>query len=424
MSKPHGELHSRLLTFLDQGISSATNFGGSALAAGLLSSSDFGAFAVAVSVLIIAVGIARSWSGSALLIVAPTSNEDEFRSLLAGSVGVALGIGIAGTVITAGAAWFLDGPVRTALLVTAPLIPLVTTQDAFRYGSLARQRAAHATLNDSCWFVGSVVGLMLLRITDTTSLELALVAAIGTALLGAIAGFNTWRLRPSIRAIRSWIRGTSAASARLAGDFLVAVSYSVVPLVLVTAWNADLDQAGSLRTAQVMMGPLAVLYAASTMYMVPVMVFHHRDRREVVSLATNQTALNVTLATLWMGVTIAIPDRIGVRLFGASWEGAQDLFVVVGIAFVGLAISSGPLTALRSRGQLTANLVTQCIISAIVLTSVAVGGAWFTEGSLRGFAFGNLVGAGVAWIILLKLPVRDMFADAPGATDDPFTLQQ
>ncbi len=323
MSKPHGELHSRLLTFLDQGVSSATNFGGSALAAGLLSTTDFGAFAVAVSVLIIAVGLARSSSGRALLIIAPTSNEDEFRSLLAGSVGVALGIGVASMVLTAIAAWFLDGPVRTALIVTAPLIPLVTTQDAYRYGSLARsrKRAADATFNDLCWFVGSVVGLVLLRITNTASLELTLLAAIGTALLGVFAGLNTWRLSPNIRAMRSWIRRYVGRISSTRRRFpRRALSYSAVPLVLVTAWNADLDQAGSLRTAQVMMGPLAVVYAASTMYMVPVMVFQHRDHHDVVRLAAKQTVLNVSTATIWLGVVMALPDRLGVRLFSSSWS--------------------------------------------------------------------------------------------------------
>jgi hypothetical protein len=44
----------RAFTFLDQGLSSLTNFGGAALAAGLLSSADFGAFAVATSVLVLA----------------------------------------------------------------------------------------------------------------------------------------------------------------------------------------------------------------------------------------------------------------------------------------------------------------------------------------------------------------------------------
>lgn len=407
-SLPTSGVRGKLLTFTDQVLSSVTNFGGSALAAGLLLSADFGAFAVSVSVLMIVLGIGRTWSGLVLMVIGPDKDERTFSAMVAGAGATSVLIGGIGSALTATTSVFVGGATGRALLAVAICMPVVTLQDMYRFAAISRRRPAQACWNDGLWLLGLVLGLMALRHADTASLTLAVVAANGTAVLGLIPAVRLSRVTPSLSALRPWIQSCGSISVRLTGEFIAALASGVVPLILITAWNADLGQAGALRGAQVMMGPLAVLFAATTLYLQPVMVRRHRSGESVVSLARSQSAVNAAAAIVWVGSAYLVPDRIGVRVFGATWAGIHDIVVVIGLSFVGLAISSGPLTALRSRGQLNAGLATQAFVAVIVLVSVAVGGLFFEQGTLRGFAAGNLVASCIAWFVFVRWSVRDM----------------
>ena len=335
----------------------------------------------------------------------------QFDQMFAGSAAASVVVGIIGVVIVGLAGLTIDGPTGQALLALAPCLPLVLLQDAYRYRSLARRHPIDAVVNDGVWLIGALVGLFILRRTDTDSLPLAIVAANATAALGLMIVVQRSHARPRLDQLAVWLRTCTPVAIRLTGDFLVALAYGVIPLVLFTAWNANLDQAGSLRSAQVLMGPLAVLFAGSTTYMQPIMILRHRQGGSVVRLAAKQSIGNAALTVIWVGGVALIPDQIGVRIFGESWRGATEIAIVMGVSFVGLAILTGPLTAMRSRGQLTANLVTQCVIATLVAITAGFGGLLINEGTLRGFAAGNVLGSAIAWVLFIRWPIRDMLAE-------------
>ena len=400
--------NSKLLTFVDQALSSATNFGGSALAAGLLSEPDFGAFAVAISVLTIILGLSRTWSGLILMMVAPGKDDEAFRPLFAGAVGAAAAVGTLGAVVCVIGGLVVGGRTGDALMMLALCIPIITIQDAIRFGALSRGKPAAACLNDAAWLGALIVTLMVLRRTDTASLRLAVLAANGSAFLGIVVALRRFTTLFNWPAFRKWIASFAHLSIRLMAEFPFALASTVIPLILLTAWNANLDQAGALRGAQVMMGPLAVLFAASTAYAQPVMTERHRRGGNVMPIARSQSAVNTAASFAWIAIVAVIPARVGVRVFGATWFGIDEIAVIVGISFVGLGISSGALTALRSRGQLNAGLFTQASIAIVVVASTSVGGFLASKGTLLGFAGGNLIGSFVAWAVVFRWKVSDM----------------
>lgn len=404
-----GGVRARALSFTDQALSSATNFGGSALAAGLLTASDFGAFSVAVAVTMIVLGISRAWAGNVLMIVAPTQSEADFRASEVGAAIASLVIGVAGSVLVAAASLAVAPPTRSALLTLACCLPFIVVQDSFRYAALSHNESGRACISDAAWMIGLITFLMILRVSNTDSLVLAVLAANATAALGLVAAHRrvirrVWFPRLAV----AWFRQWAHLSARLTGEFLVATASSVVPLVLVTALNADLQQAGALRGAQSLLGPVTVVFAASTIYFQPTMVRVYRSGGSVVGAAVEQSAATTVVAVGWTATVLVVPDSIGVRVFGASWDGTRDIVGIIGVSFIALALSSGPLTALRSRGQLNAGLISQLIVAIAVIVSMVGGGLLFRQGLLRGFAFGNLVGAGFCWLVFLRFPIRDL----------------
>lgn len=401
---------SKWVTLADQAASSLTNFGGSALAAGLLTTTTFGAFAVATSVLVIVVGVARTWSGLVLMIVAPDKPEEAYQDLLAGALSTSLAVGVVGSTLAAASSTLLSGEIGRALLVLAVCIPIICIQDAYRFGSLSRGRPTEALWNDLAWFLGVLAGLMVLRRLDYASLTLALLAANATAILGVIVAVRSSAALPDRSSMTRWVRRHGTVSLRLTAEFGVAIASGLVPLILVTAWNADLAAAGSLRGAQVLMGPVAVVFAASTLYLQPKMVNLHRRGEAVVALARQQSMFNVVVALQWGAVAYLTPSFVGVRLFGASWEGMQGVIVPVALSFIGLAISTGPLTAFRSRGQLSAGLIAQVMIALIVISATMLGGVLVSDGLIRGFAAGSLLGAIGSWILFSRYRGRDLLA--------------
>lgn len=402
----------RLLTLINQCLSSATSFGAAALAAGLLTTPDFGALAVCTAASTIVVGLSRTWSGMVLMMVAPDRPADEYKSQLRVALSLAGAMAIIGAIVTGVVGMALGGSVGRALLVLAPCLPLIALQDTYRYGSLARRDPGAANVNDGAWLMAAVIALMALRITNTASLTLAVLATFATAGFGLGCAMSLARVRPVLALVPAAFRSWSPMSLRLSLEFMLAMSASVVTLTLLTAWNANLEQAGELRAAQVMLGPLAVVFAATTSYFQPVLVGMHRRSMPVVRPALRQSAVNVSAAICWTLLLTVFPDRVGVRLFGSSWSGAQDILTVVGLSFVGLGLATGALTALRSRGQLNSGLAAQGLTAVIVVVCTAVGGLLINQGTLRGFAVGNLLAAATSWWIVLRWSVRDVVDEA------------
>jgi hypothetical protein len=95
-----------------------------------------------------------------------------------------------------------------------------------------------------------------------------------------------------------------------------------------------------------------------------------------------------------------------VRVFGESWLGASTPLAAMGVAFIAMAIPTGPLTAFRAHNQLNVNLVAQGLIAATVIGCTAALGLSTSDGMLRGFATGHVLSAAIAWVLLVRVVGR------------------
>ena len=399
----------KFITAADQAASSATNFGGSALAAGLLSSTDFGAYAVAVAAYLIVLGFVRTWTSDVLMVEAPGMEPNRIAHLASGAVTVSALMGVAGGAAIASAALVNDGRSSSALVALAVCLPVLTVQDTCRFCAIVQGRPSGALRSDLCWFVVAIAGLMVLRRTDTALVALAVLAWAAAALPAAFLGVRVTASRLELSTVMPWLRSARRLSLRLSSEFAVVSLGGFTTLVLLTGLSNNLADAGALRSAQVVLGPLTVLFAASTMYLQPIMVRRHIAHQKISSIAQRQSGINTAAAVVWLSIALLIPSAIGVRVFGASWAGASAVQFLVGVPFIGLALSSGPITALRSRRQLNSGLALQVTVTAIVLVCTAIGlVSDSTHGELKGFAIGNLVGGCAAWVIYLRWPGREV----------------
>ncbi len=394
--------HQRLWVGLDQIASSATSFGCSALAAGLLSAPDFGAWAVAFTIGILALTSVRTWSGDALMIVTP-GGESGADARVRGAAAFAFGIGILISVALIVGSAVLRGSAQAALTGLAIGLPLILVQDVYRFALLARRQGEAAFANDLLWLVLSTASLIALRRANHDSVMLSMMAwsvmAAPSVVLGAI---QTGSL-PDARAAVGWVRSIRHLSSRLFAEYAVFMASSLIALTLVIGIIGDIELAGSLRGAQVLMGPLTVLLGATTMYLQPRMVIDHSHGRVVLTHGRSQSLLLLVTTAVWTGVLLLVPDSIGTRVFGFTWFGAEDVLIVVGIVYACSAVSTGAINVLRCTGRVGQSLAAHAVLAVIVGLGTLTGSlAAGSDGAVIGFAVCSVAGPVLLWYAALR----------------------
>ena len=139
------------LGLADQIVNSGQNFLVLVIVARSTSAEDFGAFSVAVTILMVAVGIEQACAGDPLLVAAPRLAPDIRRrtSSEAATFALLLGFGIAIPVCLT--APMVGSPLTSNLLAMAAVLPAFLLQDLLRLSLMASGRVLSALLIDSIW---------------------------------------------------------------------------------------------------------------------------------------------------------------------------------------------------------------------------------------------------------------------------------
>jgi hypothetical protein len=400
-------MSSRAATFVDQGLSSATNFGCAGLAAGLLTRADFGAYALGFGFYLVVLGFARAFTSDALVVLYSSATPATGRGAVIRASTVSVGTGIAAAACATVTGLVLANETGHALVALAPCLPFLLLQDVWRYGYVMLGEPQKACLSDGCWLVIATAGLMLLRLTDTRSVPLAMLAWGCGAVPGALVGGVALLRKAAASDVLHWLREAGALSARYAADFLV-VAVSGYLMVLCLVGISSLDDAAGIRGAQVLMGPPTVAFLGASMYFMPEMSRLRERGVEVVrKLAIVQSTALALFTAVWLVSVLSLPDSVGERVFGASWAGSQARLPLIGIAFVCNAAATGPVCGIRAMQWAKRGLHLRLAAAGAILTATAAGAFWSVpSGALVGFAFGSGVAA-VTWWAGLRASTRN-----------------
>ena len=392
----------RLWVGLDQIASSALSFGCSALAAGLLTARDFGTWAVAFTIGVIILTAVRTWSGDGLMIVSPAHpGNSAVDAKGASTFGVCTGVACGLLLLVA--AGLLKGSARAALAALAFGLPLVLAQDACRFSLLSQRRARAAFVNDSLWLVLSCAMLLTLRRLNNDSVFLSMASWSVLALPSVAVGFVQTRAGLSLSAALRWVRSIQYLSSRLLAEYVVFMASSLLALTVVIGVFGDIELAGSLRGALVLMGPITVVLAASTIYLQPRMVVDHTVGHTVVGRGRDQSASVVGITAIWVVLLHLVPDSFGTRVFGFTWFGARTQLFEVGLMFCFAGASVGAINVLRCTGRvamsLRAHLILACVVAIGTSAGAIVDGSF---GAVTGFTFSSAAGPVLLWRSALR----------------------
>lgn len=400
---------------VDQGFSSATNFGGSVLAARMLSSHEFGGFAVGFSLYLIVLGLSRSWSSEPLMVrFAAASREEQGEAIRQGAA-ASIAVGATGGLALAAASPVLWESVGRVLLATAVLLPALTLQDYCRYALIVRRRSRDAALNDLVWLVVLLVAFAGVRSQHLTATTAVVLWALG-AIAASALGLAQLHCLPAFASVVGWARRQHDLSWRYSGEFVL-LSGSAILLTVGLGAIGGLSDAAGFRGAQVALGPLGVLFMGATMQMTPIMVVAARSGGERLrQIGRNISAVLGSFAGLWGTALLLIPDGVGAALLGSSWSATRPLIPIWAAYYLASGLASGATIGLRSSGAARTSLRLRALVAPIGLTLGLLGA--LLDGP-RGASIGLLIGNAVAlpmwWRAFLKVCAAHGAAPMPEA---------
>lgn len=384
----------RLVAMGDQAASSLTNVLVAVLVMSAVSQTEFGAFALAMVLYQIAIGVDRALVGEPFFARHADEPREVRAGLVAELVGAALSVGLVGGAIVSVIGVAVGGLAGSGMVALAPVLPFLLVHDSLRFAFIV-DRPGRALAIDVSWLVFVVMVVLAAPADAGASWYVTAWGVAGAAamVLGLVlAQASHWRVH-----LLAWLRRTRQDGMRYAGDFLTAQAANYAAVLALGAVSS-LATLGAVRASQTFYGPLNTVHLGIYLAVVPDGV-RLRDRpgrlRRLMVLTSGGLAL---LAVCWALVGLGIPDTLGGEVFGDSWPGADELMIPMGLSMVFGGVTAGGFLGLRSLGDAQGSLRSR-VLSVPGLLVLPIVGA--LAGGAVGFAFGaaagRLLASGIWW---------------------------
>jgi O-antigen/teichoic acid export membrane protein len=389
--------------FADQALSSLTNFGLGVLVARTVTAEGFGVFSLAFVTYTIALITSRAVASDPFIVRHSATSDEDWKAATRGSAGIALVIGLGSAAVVALGGLVAGGPVGAAFLALAIVLPGLLVQDMWRFAFIAHGRSYLAFLVDLIWLLLLLPGLLALDAIGSDTVVLPIVVWGGAATISAVGSQFIARTVPSFRAARDWWRSQRDIGVRYAAEALVSMGATQATVFALVTF-AGLATAGSLRGAQILLGPIQVVLMGIGITAVPegIRLMHRSGLGALRKPAVAVSLLMSAAALVWGLLVSSLPDQVGVALLGETWASASALLlpmaIVVAISTLSLGAEIGLRVLADARGSLRARTV-----EAVSQTVGGVIGAWRfgALGSVFGLALGGVLGVVAHWSMFL-----------------------
>jgi O-antigen/teichoic acid export membrane protein len=381
-----------------QAVASGSNLVMTALAARELSAVEFGAFGVVYALNIVLTGVARSLIGEPALVRVAGSSDVAPDVYASGTFfGVVSGLAVA----AAGA--LIGGSSGTALIAFGVVLPGMVLQDLGRHLAFALHRPDKAALLDVIWAVLQVGGIAALVIlTDASPAAIVLVWGGTGTIVGLLAVVMSrcsipW---PSL----GWIQASWGFSWRyLLGFAATAGALQVTTLVLGSV--VGVAAVGSVRGAQIVLGPLIPLYAGVSAVLVPEGARSQRDAAQFRHQLILMSGLMAVAGAVLTAGGLVLPDGIGREILGDSWASARDVLLPAGLASILSGATAGAVIGLRASRAVRTTLAVQLRLVPVQLLLPIAGAVW---GGTGGFMWTTAAAAFVAACVWWQQGLRPL----------------
>jgi O-antigen/teichoic acid export membrane protein len=399
-------LHKVSWNIVDQGLSAASNFALAIVVARSVSATEFGAFAMAFLVYGIAIAATHSVAGQPLQMRHSSADPDLQRVEIGRATGFVLPVSALLAVVVAVIGLISGGSVGASMLALAVVLPGLLVQDTCRKAMFTIGKPAWAAAIDAVWTVAQFVFIAALLLTGHHQVWLLMLAWGAAAALSVLVAFALLRALPAITQAASWFRAEMHLMRYLFPEYLLGLGAAQFGLVLVGV-VATADAVGSLRAAQVLLGPLGIMATAAFQFAMPEMA----SRPEMTSRQRAKFGLGISAALgivtiVYVTVLLLMPDWFGETLFGDSWAGAAIVLLPMGLAALASCQANGPAGVLYAMGRAQWTFRINLVKGPFTLVVLLLGAAlWAAPGAAWAF-FAIELAVLPAWLLTFRKALR------------------
>lgn len=367
-----------------QAIAALSNFALSVLVARSLDKAAFGSFAMAYLVYGIAFAAMKAVVGQPLQIRFSAAAPQELHRRTGHAMGATLGLSVVVAVVVAFIGWLLGGTTGYALVVLAVWLPALLLQDSCRMAFFAYQLPWRAAIIDTAWAIVQFGLLALLLATGVSSLGWLMSAWGIGAVASAVLGLAILRVLPRVTETAAWLREQATLSRYLLAEYILGLGAVQLGTLLIGFILAP-AAVGSIRAAQVLLGPLQIVATASFQFTVPEIARNTRwPARRLLGFAAAVAGGLLFVHVAYVVALLVMPDAWGHWLFADTWRGGALVLLPMGIAACLSCLANPPAGVLYGLGwaratfrinMLKAPIILVLLLSGTLLFGV-VGSAW------------------------------------------------
>lgn len=421
---PAGRSTRAMLTTVDQGIFSVSNFAVGVAVAHISGIVGLGGYSLAYALWLAFQALHRG------LITDPMAIENdvrhpEARRLITAGLASELSLGLVATALfgAVGVALLLSGQhlFGVSLVALAPWLPVLLAQDYWRWIAFMQGRPGRAVANDVVFDSVQALLLVAMVLAGLRSPAVAICAWGAGAAAGAVLGLRQFGIGPSLRGGWAKMRHRWPVGRWLSANGVTAWGSSQSYAVLSAAILGPVG-VGGLRAAQTLVGGVAlVLLQSGSSLGLPEAsrAFHDRGwagLRSVTRLITTAAVAAVGLVALVVFVEGGPLLRF---LYGPRFARYYPAAAVIAAGTVVTALALGAILTLKATRQSRALFVISTVQMAV--TAAAIGAltpVWGTTGAAVGMTTGSVVGTTALVAAQLRLSRRAL-AGAPRADTVP-----
>lgn len=406
----------------DQALSSLTNFALGVLVARAVSPEGLGAFSLAFASYALALNASRALVCSPLLVRHSATTDSDWRSGVRSAGGAALSLGGTVAVICLVIALLTAGAMQQAFLGLAVTMPGLLLQDLWRFSFFAGRREAAGLVNDLIWALVMLPALGILSFIGQDAVGWYVIAWGGAATIAALVGIVQAGVVPSLKEAVGWFRKHSDLGPRYLGEF-AAIQAGREFIIYFTAAVAGLAATGSLRAAEILLGPLNVLFMSAPLYAIPEGVRLLKQSPRKLKLASIILASLLGCSALVWGILVQfLPEALGTELLGESWRAGRRVAIPLAVGAVATGVTMGATMGLRSLAAAKESLRARLIVSVVMIVCTGAGALLAGGfGAASGLAVAMWLGVVIWWRYLFsalrEYPANEMAAEVAVRSD-------
>ena len=389
------------VTFLDQFVSSMSNFATGLAVARLSGPAQFGRYMLVVTIWFVVVGVHRALVTDPVIVI--SGDTDARRALLAQGVSAELLLGaiVSAGVGGAGLAIVVMGfDIGELMLALSPWFVSLLVQDYWRAMAFQQRRPGVALINDSVFAAVQLLAIGLCWIAGWHSPSFMFAAWGIGATAGALLGFRSFRGITRPRAGLSLVGRLWPVSRWMLADFVTGFASQQAYLAFLALFLSHVDY-GGFRAAFNLMGPSVVIVHAGANIGLPEASRRAAESSVALQGFARRMTAATTLCIAGYGVAVAICGELLLNaLYGAEYTRFAPLATLAALQYVFMVSVFGQATAMKAAGQVRPLWRARVLVAVASLTCTVFLVGWLgTPGAAWAGVLTGLFYAGAVYTV-------------------------